>query len=219
MPTPTINSIGLFIDGWYYQLINAGLRAQKKGEVTLHNLINYIQLAIAHRFNVEKSSCIVTESHFFQGRFPADKTDQPRSWKDRAFEDELIREDVVFHYKHLHKIGGVNQEKGVDVWFALETYELAQFRDFDFVVLVTGDADHEMLARKIKSLKKQVVLLTWNFDTTDSTSRDLKEECTFHLDLVKLVEAHPEIVDVLTGKRVEYSEMCKDDSIPYLEEP
>ena len=56
-------------------------------------------------------------------------------------------------------IGGVI-EKGVDTWFALDTYELTLFRQFDYVVLITGDADHEMLARKLKALKTHVVLLT-----------------------------------------------------------
>ena len=50
----------------------------------------------------------------------------------------------------------------MDVWFALEAYELATFRKFDYVVLITGDADHEMLVRKLKALKTKVVLLTWN---------------------------------------------------------
>ena len=55
---------------------------------------------------------------------------------------------------------GSIKEKGIDVWFALGTHEMAVYRDFDFVVLITGDADHEMLARKIKALKKRVVLVT-----------------------------------------------------------
>ena len=88
---------------------------------------------------------------------------------------------------------GSIKEKGIDVWFALEAYELALYRDFDFVVLVTGDADHEMLARKIKALKKHVILLTWNFDENDSTSPALKEEVTFHIDLNKLTAANPDL--------------------------
>ena len=204
MPTPTIYSIGLFIDGGYYQKINAGLRERQKNPIQLHNLIGFVQVAIARHFSLPETNCIVTESHFFQGRFPAEKTDLTRNYRDRSFEDELIEEDVIFHYKHIHQIGGVYQEKGIDVWFALESYELARFRDFDFVVLVTGDADHEMLARKIKALKKQVVLLTWNFSTSDSTSIALKEESTFHIDLAQWTEATPALADTLTGKRIEF---------------
>lgn len=108
---------------------------------------------------------------------------------ERAFEDTLIENDVVFHYKHITEIeNGVIKEKGIDVWFALETYELAIYRDFDFVVLITGDADHEMLARKIKALKKQVVLVTWNMAEKDSTSPALKEEVTMHIDLDEIAK-------------------------------
>lgn len=108
---------------------------------------------------------------------------------ERAFEDTLIENDVVFHYKHITEMeNGVIKEKGIDVWFALETYELAIYRDFDFVVLITGDADHEMLARKIKALKKQVVLVTWNMAEKDSTSPALKEEVTMHIDLDEIAK-------------------------------
>ena len=210
MPTPTIHSIGLFIDGGYYQKINAGLRESRKNPVTLHNLIGFVQLAVARHYELPATNCIVTESHFFQGQFPVDKTDVTKRFKDRAFEDELIEEDVIFHYKHIHMIGSVYQEKGIDVWFALESYELAQYRDFDFVVLITGDADHEMLARKIKALKKQVVLLTWNFAAGESTSIALKEECTFHIDLARWTADNPTITDMLTGKRLEFSDMAQD---------
>ena len=115
---------------------------------------------------------------FFQGRFRADDTTDAELYDDRNFEDRLIYNDVVFHYKHIGVLAeGGHREKGIDVRYALEIYELTLFRDFVFIVLITGDADHEMLARKIKALKKQVVLLTWNFAEPDSTSPALKEEC------------------------------------------
>ena len=55
-------------------------------------------------------------------------------------------------------------------------------------MLITGDADHEMLARKIKALKKQVVLVTWNMAEKDSTSPALKEEVTMHIDLDEIAK-------------------------------
>lgn len=120
---------------------------------------------------------------------------------DRAFEDTLIDNDVVFHYKHVAEMeNGSIKEKGVDVWFALETYELAMYRDFDFVVLITGDADHEMLARKIKALKKHVVLVTWNMAEKDSTSPALREEVTMHIDLDALSKADASIFDMICDK-------------------
>lgn len=216
MATARINSIGLFIDGGYYMKINEGLAKIGAGKVNLYNLIGYVQLAIAKRFDLDPTSCYVTESHFYQGRFRADDTTDAELYDDRDFEDRLIYNDVVFHYKHIGVLAdGGHREKGIDVWYALETYELAMFRDFDFVVLITGDADHEMLARKIKALKKQVVLLTWNFADPDSTSPALKEECTFHIDLAELAKAY-DFRNKLTGKKLTYKELCADDKIPFM---
>ena len=215
MHTNNLNSIGLFIDGRYFCIINEGLAKKGGGYVNLYNLIGYIQLAIADRYGLDKSSCIVTESHFFQGRFRADETEDIKLREDREFEDRLIYNDVIFHYKHMGLLSTGYKEKGIDVWFALETYELSRFRDFDFVVLITGDADHEMLARKLKSLKKQVVLLTWNFDENDSTSPALKEECTFHIDLAALVAKNREFKNLIVGKKRLIGELAADKNLMF----
>ena len=75
----------------------------------------------------------------------------------------------------------------MDVWFALEAYELATFRKFDYVVLITGDADHEMLVRKLKALKIKTVLLTWNLANGEATSPLLREEAGYHWELSAMV--------------------------------
>ena len=89
-------------------------------------------------------------------------------------------------------------EKGVDTWFALDTYELTLFRDFDFVILISGDADHEMLARKLKALKTHVILLTWDPADTASTSRFLKEEVCEHMDMNRLIAEDNTLLQRLT---------------------
>lgn len=194
MSDTNIKSIGLFIDGGYYADIDKGLLGESR-RLNLKGLIKYLQKSIAEKFALSPEQCLVTESHFYRGRFrSADAKKAGKLESDRIFEDRLIENDVVFHYKHIREMeDGSIKEKGIDVWFALETYELAMYRDFDFVVLITGDADHEMLARKIKALKKHVVLLTWNFDDNDSTSPALKEEVTFHIDLKKITAANPDL--------------------------
>lgn len=190
----SIKSIGLFIDGGYYADIDKGLLSESR-RLNLKGLIKYLQKSIAEHFGLDVQQCLVTESHFYRGRFrSADAKKAGKLESDRIFEDRLIENDVVFHYKHVREMeDGSIKEKGIDVWFALETYELAMYRDFDFVVLITGDADHEMLVRKIKALKKQVILLTWNFDDKDSTAPALKEEVTYHMDLNKLTAANLEL--------------------------
>lgn len=192
----TITSIGLSIDGGYYCKINDGL--YKIGRrLNLNKLQKYIRESIAVRFGLDASQCLITESHFYRGRFRMpDARRKKRLESDRAFEDALIDNDVVFHYKHIAEMdNGTIKEKGIDVWFALETYELAMYRDFDFVVLITGDADHEMLARKIKALKKHVVLLTWNIEEKQATSPALKEEVTMHIDLDTIAAQDPSLLE------------------------
>jgi len=43
---------------------------------------------------------------------------------------------MIFHFKHLRRIEGTENhviEKGIDVWFALEAYKQALYREFDIV--------------------------------------------------------------------------------------
>jgi len=199
MASADIKSIGLFIDGNYFRLIDEGLKAEGR-RVNLKGLIKFIQKSIAEKYDLESSSCIVTETHFFRGRYKAyDAKKLNLLLDDRKFEDRLIENDVVFHYKHVYDLpDGTPHEKGIDVWFALETYELAMYRDFDFVVMITGDADYEMLARKLKSLKIPAVLLSWHYDDQDATAKALKEEISFQMNINSLLQADPSLKNYIT---------------------
>lgn len=183
-------SIGIFIDGGYYAKINEGLQTQLSMRLDIKSLFQYIREKISSTYDISLADIQITEAHYFRGRYRAgDANEKHLLYSERAFEDTLIENDVVFHYKHLRELekrdGITVIEKGIDVWFALATYELSTIRNFDFVILVTGDADHEMLARKLNALKTKVVLLNWNLSTQTSTSRLLKEEVGWHLDLGK----------------------------------
>jgi hypothetical protein len=72
------------------------------------------------------------------------------------------------------------------------------YREFDFVVLISGDADHEMLARKLKALKTHVILLTWDPANTASTSRFLKEEVCSHIDMNSAIAEDETLLKTLT---------------------
>lgn len=191
-------SIGVFIDGGYYAKINEGFA--DKREVNLKNLLSYICQKISLDNKIDRRYLYITECHYYRGRYrAAEAKSRNLLYDERKFEDTLIENDVIFHYKHLRTDprGGVI-EKGVDTWFALDTYELTLYRQFDFVVLISGDADHEMLARKLKALKTHVVLLTWDPANTASTSRFLKEEVCTHIDMNSLVKADASLLQSLT---------------------
>lgn len=184
-------SIGVFIDGGYYAKINEGLAASGPYRVNLKGLLQFITEKLATMDGIARRHIFITECHYYRGRYRAqDAKRKDLLYSEREFEDSLIENDVIFHYKHLRENpqGGVI-EKGVDTWFALDTYEMTLFREFDYVVLISGDADHEMLARKLKALKTHVVLLTWDPANTNSTSRFLSEEVCTHLDINKLINA------------------------------
>ena len=199
MTEPRINSIGLFIDGNYYALIDKGLEGVGR-RINLKGLIKFIQKSVAEKYGLDASSSIVTETHFFRGRYKAYAArDKKLLLSERQFEDRLIENDVVLHYKHVYDLpDGTPHEKGIDVWFALETFELALYRDFDFVVMITGDADYEMLARKLKSLKKTTVLLSWHYDDQDPTAKALKEEISFQININTLIQTEPSLMNYIT---------------------
>ena len=191
-------SIGVFIDGGYYAKINEGFKGM--AEVNLKALLNFIPKKISELDNIDRRELFITESHYYRGRYRVNEaSDKKLLYSERKFEDSLIENDVIFHYKHLRENpqGGVI-EKGVDTWFALDTYEMTLFREFDYVVLISGDADHEMLAKKLKALKTHVILLTWDPANTGSTSRFLKEEVCTHIDMNKLIAEDNTLLKTLT---------------------
>lgn len=197
-------SIGLFIDGGYYAKINEALEENMSLNINVGKLMTFIREKIADISKSEVSECHITESHYFRGRYRVnDANTKHLLYSERKFEDSLIENDVIFHYKHLREVqkgGNVTViEKGVDVWFALEAYELSTIRKFDYVVLITGDADHEMLIKKLKALKIHTVLLTWDVsdDESTSTSRFLKDEACTHVEINKLVSQNKELLKSL----------------------
>lgn len=198
-------SIGVFIDGGYYAKINRALKAQERSIIRVRALFDFISSTIAYAEDIHVSDCQITEAHYFRGRFRVKEAyDKHLLYNERKFEDTLIENDVIFHYKHLREIVRDGQtevvEKGVDVWFALEAYELATFRKFDYVVLITGDADHEMLVRKLKALKIKTVLLTWNLTDVDATSPLLRDEAGQHWELSAITEENPQLKRMLLYK-------------------
>ncbi len=195
-------SIGVFIDGGYYAKINRALKARDRSIIRVSSLFEYITSELAMQEGLNISDCQITEAHYFRGRFRVKEAyDKHLLYNERKFEDTLIENDVVFHYKHLREVERDGQtevlEKGVDVWFALEAYELATFRKFDYVVLITGDADHQMLVRKLKALKIKTVLLTWNLTDVENTSQMLRDEVGQHWELSLIVDNNPQLRKML----------------------
>ena len=198
-------SIGVFIDGGYFAKVNEALERQMKMSVNIKTLFRFIPELIGQLDDMDSKKLFITESHYYRGRYRVnDAQNKHLLFSERLFEDSLIENDIIIHYKHLREVERDGQtevvEKGVDVWFALEAYELATFRKFDYVVLITGDADHEMLVRKLKALKIKTVLLTWNLSDVDATSPLLRDEAGQHWELSSMTDENPQLKRMLLYK-------------------
>ena len=201
-------SVGLFIDGGYYAKVNEALEDTCALNIRVSSLMKFVCRQVAALAHCDASACYITESHYFRGRYRVyDAQNKHLLYSERKFEDALIENDVIFHYKHLREVQKdgerVSIEKGIDVWFALEAYELSILRHFDYVVLITGDADHEMLMRKLKALKIHTILLTWDVDDsrTTSTAKLLRDEACTHIELSKLAAEDSQLLTLICQRK------------------
>jgi cold shock CspA family protein len=116
---------------------------------------------------------------------------------ERVFEDILMRENIITHYLPLkYNENNMLQEKGIDVWLALEAYELAMYKHFNIIVLVACDGDYVPLVRKLNTLGIQVMLISWDFTYYNEngnmvetrTSRALLEEVFYPVLMHKRID-------------------------------
>jgi cold shock CspA family protein len=112
---------------------------------------------------------LASAHHYFRGRLRAQDAEQKGALlRERVFDEVLVREGVVTHYLPL----GPEGEKGIDVWLALEAYELAIYKRFDVSVLIACDGDFLPLVRKLNTVGTRVMLLAWDFKWTDHNDQE-----------------------------------------------
>jgi uncharacterized LabA/DUF88 family protein/cold shock CspA family protein len=167
MRTDKLLRIGVFYDGQlFYNISNFyNYEHERKSRIAIGGLQNYIRRKISEYYSHDINMCQIVEAHYFRGRHSAQTADDKRQlFGDRQFDDILMSENIVTHYwpLRLTPLGGY-EEKGIDVWLALEAYELAVLNKCDVVVLLVMDGDYVPLVRKIQALGIQVVLLFWEY--------------------------------------------------------
>jgi cold shock CspA family protein/uncharacterized LabA/DUF88 family protein len=186
--------IGIFYDGYYFYKISNYYKYEheRKSRISISGLHEFIRNEIAALTGMDMRKCQIIDAHYFKGRSLA-KDMGEKVQSERVFEDILMRENIVSHYLPLRYAGesGIGQEKGIDVWLALEAYELAIYKNFDILVLVAGDGDYVPLVRKLHTLGTQVMLICWDFsyhnengDIVETrTSRQLLSEVFFPMQM------------------------------------
>ena len=178
--------IGIFYDGYYFYKVSNFYKYEheKKARISISGLHEFIKQEISLLVGLDIRQCQIIDAHYFKGRSSAKEMGE-KVQSERVFEDILMRENIVTHYLPLrYNEYNFAQEKGIDVWLALEAYELTIYKHFDILVLVAGDGDYVPLVRKLHTLGTQVMLISWDFsyhnesgDIVETrTSRQLQDE-------------------------------------------
>lgn len=181
-----LTRIGIFYDGnYFYHVSNYYLyHHERKARINIKGLHQFLIAEVAKAENSITRHCRIVDAHYFRGRLSAHEAkDRGVVFKERVFDEILMREGVVTHYLPLSPSG----EKGIDVWLALEAFELTIYKRFDVIILVAADGDYLPLIRKMNTLGTRVMVLGWDFSYIDHndnkretrTSQAILDEATY----------------------------------------
>jgi cold shock CspA family protein/uncharacterized LabA/DUF88 family protein len=190
--------IGIFYDGYYFYKVSNYYKYEhaRKSRISISGLHEFIRNEISILTKMDINQCQIIDAHYFKGRSSAKELGE-KIQSERVFEDILMRENIVSHYLPLrYGENNIAQEKGIDVWLALEAYELAIYKHFDILVLVAGDGDYVPLVRKLHTLGTQVMLICWDFTFLNEngevgetrTSRQLLDEVFYSVPMHQKIE-------------------------------
>jgi uncharacterized LabA/DUF88 family protein/cold shock CspA family protein len=211
--------IGIFYDGYYFYKVSNYYKYEhnRKSRISISGLHDFIRSEVASILKIEDiRHCQIIDAHYFKGRSSAKEMGE-KVQSERIFEDILMRENIVTHYLPLrYGENNVWQEKGIDVWLALEAYELTIYKRFDVLVLVAGDGDYVPLVRKLNTLGTQVMLISWNYSyynedgvvSETRTSRQLLEEVLYPIVMNERIdhESSSEIINSLfVGEKKDFT--------------
>lgn len=198
----SITKIAVFYDGNYFYHVSNYYNYvhERKSRISIKGMHEFIRGQVADFEHPDKalSHCQIVDAHYFRGRLSASEASAKgkQLYYDRVFDDILMSEGVTTHYLPLRNYYGRKTEKGVDVWLALEAFELSFYKRFDVLVLIASDGDYVPLVRKLNSLGTRVMILSWDFEFVDDfgnnrstrTSQDLLAEASYPLAMHELID-------------------------------
>jgi len=193
-----LTRVGIFYDGNhlhhvsnYYYYIH-----ERKSRLSIKGIHEFIKKYIAEQNNLNHRLCQIVDAHYFRGRLTAKEAKEKDGalFYDRLFDEILMNEGVTTHYLPLKTNSG-KQDKGIDIWLALEAYEMALYKKFDVLVLIAGDGDYVPLIRKLNTLGTTVMVLNWDFEYTGEdgkqyytkTSQFLLEEVSYPVPMHEII--------------------------------
>jgi uncharacterized LabA/DUF88 family protein len=197
----------LFIDGGYFDAVNKfHLREHpREAAISVAGLQELVRVKAAEMERLDHASrSQIVESHYFRGRFSTDSAIHADKLEDdRRFDEQLIRANVVPHYLPIDE--NRQKEKGIDVWLALEAFDLAVHKRFDVLALVAGDGDYVQLVRKLSGLGTRVMLLSWDFDYWHLNHRgERRHHFTRTSNALRRVTTYPiNMLEVIDGEETD----------------
>ena len=196
----SLTRIGVFYDGNYFLHVSNyyNYSHERRSRLSVSGLHHFIRNQVAQQESQDERLCQIVDAHYFRGRLTAgDAQKQDNSlYYDRVFDDILSAEGVTTHFLPVKIKNGVRHEKGIDVWLALEAFELAFYKRFNVLVLIASDGDYVPLIRKLNTLGTRVMVLSWDFEYTSDngkpmttrTSQDLLEEVTYPVAMHEIID-------------------------------
>lgn len=190
-----LTRIGIFYDGNYFSEVSHfyAYEHPRRARLSLDGLHDFIKTQVAQNERTDQRFCQIVDVHYFRGRFSTSEADAAgKLIPDRRFEDVLVSAGVTTHFLPMVRRESESgdqrwQEKGIDVWFALEAFERAIYKRFDVCVLIACDSDYIPLARKLNALGTRVMVLGWDVGKT-RTSQGLLDEVSYPILVSSLIE-------------------------------
>ncbi len=190
-PDNRLVRIAVFYDGNYFSHVSNyyNYQHQRHARIDFYGLHDFVRHEIAAREGTDVRYCQIVDAHYFRGRKAARDANLVA---ERQFDEVLMRAGITTHYTPLTRFG----EKGIDVWLALEAFELVILKKYSVVVLIAGDSDYLPLIRKLATFGARVLLLGWHFKYVGSdgveretrTSQSLLDEATYPLLMSEVMD-------------------------------
>lgn len=214
-----LTRIGVFYDGNYFSHVSNYYNYEhgRKARLSISGIHDFVRNRVAEQEKTDVRLCKVVDAHYFRGRLTSYEAEtQNKLLAERVFDDILMNEGVVTHYLPLKSRDGKREEKGIDVWLALEVFELAIYKHFNVVVLIASDGDYVPLVRKLNTLGIRVMVLGWDFEYIDSrtgrpkkttTSLELLQEASYPISMQEIIDNKVNKYDPVVDKLFVSKEM------------
>lgn len=224
-----LTRIGVFYDGNYFLHVSNyyAYHHERRSRLSIAGLHEFVRHRIAEEEKKDFHLCQIVDAHYFRGRLSAQEASAEgnRLYYDRLFDDILMMEGVTTHYLPVRTVQGYRQERGIDVWMALEAFELTLHKSFDVVILIASDSDFVPLVRKLHTLGVRVMLLAWDYEYYDEegrrrstvTSQYLWEEVTYPIAMQNVIDDDNDDLFPVTRLFVERKKTVVGEEAPVVE--